>query len=181
MSAFRFNTRKLCWCASIVLSVTGVHAQTCVVLSPPTIAANGTASLDLSIFSPQGKGPATLQWTFQFESSGVKNLTVDDGPALTSAGKTAICAGDGTAYNCLAAGTNTKTIGNGIVARINAVFASGAATPPVLIKSSVGASPASYLISVISKVLPTADVEAPPACRPRPETRGPNDVSGGHR
>src|SRR5580700_4667685 len=98
MSVFRFNTRKLCWCTPIVLWVTGVNAQTCIVLSPPTMVENGTASLDLSLFSPQGKGPAAVQWTFQFASSSVQNLTVDDGPALTSAGKTAICAGDGTAY-----------------------------------------------------------------------------------
>jgi hypothetical protein len=136
------------------------------VLSSPTIAANGTASLDLSLYSARGTEPAAVQWTFQYSSSSIQTLTVDDGPALTSVGKTAMCSGDAAAYNCLAVGTNTKPISNGIIAKLTAVLAPGATAATIAIKSPLAASAAGYLIPVKSKVLPGSGADDLPDCRP---------------
>ncbi len=168
-----FGNRKSVRWLPIVLWASGVNAQTCMVLSPPTIAASGTATLDLLLYSARGSEPATVQWTFQYPSSSIQALTVDDGPALTSAGKTAMCSGDASAYNCLAVGTNTKAIGSGIIAKLTAVLAPGATTADILIKSPLGASAAGYLIPVKSKVLPGSGVDDLPDCRPRLHRRVP--------
>lgn len=171
MSGFWFtHPKSLCW-LSLILCGSGVHAQTCMVLSPPTIAANGTASLDLSLFSPQGKGPAALQWIFQYSSTNIQTLTVDDGTELTAAGKTAMCAGGATAFNCLAVGDNKRTIGNGIIAKLTAVLAPGATMVPILIKSALAASPDGYLIRVMSKVLSDPDANVTSECRPQLQRR----------
>jgi len=143
------------------------------VLSPPAIFPNGTASLDLSLFSPHGKGPAAVQWTFHFSSTMITNLTVDDGPTLTSAGKTAICAGDATAYNCLAVGMTTRPIGNGIIVKLTALLAPGASAAPILIKSSLGASAEGFMMPVDPKVLSDFRADVPPYCRPQLQWRNP--------
>jgi hypothetical protein len=179
MSRCRHHIMKSLRFCGILLSVSGVNAQTCLVLSPPVIATNGTVSLNLSLYSSPGKAPAAVQWTFQFASSGVKNLTVDDGPGLISAGKTAMCFGDAAAYNCMAAGMNAKTIANGIIAKLSAEIAPGSATAIILIKSAIGASSEGYVIPVISKVLPSAGIDPPPACRSRSQRRDPDDISRG--
>ena len=174
MPGFWLANRKSLRYVPIVLWASGVaNAQTCIVLSPPTSAANGAASLDLSLYSARGKEPATLQWTLQYPSSSMQTLTVDDGPALISAGKTMICSGDAAAYNCLAVGTNTKTIGNGIIAKLTAVLAPGVNTPTILIQSGLGASSAGFLIPVISKVIPSGRADVPPDCRPQLQRRAP--------
>jgi hypothetical protein len=173
MSAFCFANRKSLRWLPIVFWVNLVNAQTCMVLSPPTIAANGTVSLDLSLYSARGKEPAAVQWTFQYPASIIQTLTVGDGPALTSAGKTAMCFGDSAAYNCLAVGTNTKTIGNGIIAQLTVVLAPGFTTAPIVVDSPLGASTAGYLISVISRVIPSPGPGVASDCRPQLQRRTP--------
>jgi hypothetical protein len=121
-----------CW-LPIILWTSGLSAQTCLVLSPATITTDHTAWLDLALYSSPGSAPAAVQWTFQYRSSNISSLTVDDGPMLTSAGKTAVCSGNAAAYNCLAVGHNTKTIANGVIAKVTAVLAPGATTAPVQI------------------------------------------------
>jgi hypothetical protein len=117
-------------------------------LSRPTITADGTALLDLSLSSPPGAAPAALQWTLQYSPTVITSFAVDDGPSLTSAGKTSICAGDAAAYNCLAIGANTNAIANGVIATLTAVLAPGFPTPTVQIQSALGASPEGYLIPI---------------------------------
>jgi len=143
------------------------------VLSPPNISANGTASLDLSLYSARGGEPTTVQWTFEYPSSRIQSLAVDEGPALTSAGKTAMCSGDGAAYNCVAVGTNTKAIGNGIIAKLTAVLAPGATAAAIQIKSPLGASSAGYLIPIRSIVLSGSGADVPSDCKPQPPKRAP--------
>ena len=71
---------------------------------------------------------------------------------LTSVGKAAICAGDPSAYKCLAVGANTKTIANGVIATVTAVLAPGATTATIQIRNSLGASAAGYPISISSRI-----------------------------
>jgi len=136
-----------CW-LPIVLCAGGLNGQTCLMLSRAAITSEGTALLDLYLFSPPNAAPAALQWTFQYPPSGITSLTVEDGAELTSAGKTAICAGDKTTYNCLAVGTNTNTIANGIVAKLKVMLAPGTARPDIRIQNTQAASSSGYFIPI---------------------------------
>lgn len=173
MTATRFANRNLARWLLIAIGVTGLDAQTCLVLSPTTVSTNGTALLDLSLYSARGKEPAVVQWTFQYQSSSIQTLTVDDGPVLTAAGKTAMCSGGASSYSCLAVGTNTNAIGNGIIARLIAVLVPGATTADILIKSPQAASSSGYLIPVLSEIAPSSRAGVYSDCRPQLQRRLP--------
>ena len=151
----------------------GVGAQTCVVLSAPTVAPNGTASMELSLFSERGSEPAAFQWTFQYDASNVVTLTVEDGPLLASAGKTTMCAGGAAAYTCMIAGANRKTIANGTIAKVTVTLGPAAPRPNILVKSPMGASSMGYLIQAASKVRVDAGAEGSFSCGPRLPKGGP--------
>lgn len=144
-----------------------VHAQTCVVLSAPRVGPDGTASMELSLYSARGSEPAVFQWTFQYDTSNVTALSVQDGPMLASAGKTTMCAGGAAAYTCLIAGANRNPIANGMIAKVTATFGPDATRPRISIKSPMGASPMGYLISAASKVMADAGAEGSSNCGPR--------------
>jgi len=117
--------------------------------------------------------PASLQWTFRYPSASVSLLTADDGPALISAGKTAVCSGDAAAYKCLTVGANTGTIHNGVIARLTAVLAPGSTKAPIQIESPLGASAAGFLIPVTSIVLTRRAANVASYCKPKAEERVP--------
>jgi hypothetical protein len=171
MSGFRSASRKaLCW-LPILLGTSGLTAQTCLVLSPATISPDGTALLNLALYSSPGTGPAAVQWTFQYASSNIHSLSVDDGPMLTFAGKTAMCAPSAAGYNCLAVGFNANTIGSGVIAKVTAVLAPGASTVPISIGNSLAASAVGNLIP-ISPITSVAGGHVSPDCRIHPPLRG---------
>jgi hypothetical protein len=128
---------------------------------------------DLSLYSPQQAAPASVQWTFQYSSSSISSLTVDDGPTLTAAGKSAMCAGDAAAYNCLAVGLNAKTINNGILARVTAVLAPSATTPIIHMTNPRAASASGNLIPIVARILPVPGTKDPSDCRVLPRPKGP--------
>jgi len=171
MSGFQLAARKARCCLPIFLWTSGLIAQTCLVLSPATITPNGTALLDLALWSLHRTAPAVVQWTFQYPSSSISSLNVDDGPTLTSAGKTAFCAGDATAYNCLAVGLNTNTIANGVIAKVTAVLAPGATKATVQITNPLGASAAGNRIPIFSRILSITGAQVSSDCRLRPPLR----------
>jgi hypothetical protein len=148
--------------------VTGIHAQTCLMLSRPVLDSSGTATFALSLHSVSGGRPAALQWAFQYSSSNITALTVNDGAALAPAGKTAFCAGNASSFNCLAVGLNANMIGDGIIARVTATLAPGSDSADLLIKSTLGASPEGYFISVIAK----SSAQPYSNCGPEPRRRG---------
>jgi hypothetical protein len=150
MLEYQFDASSACRWALIVFWAAGLNAQTCLVLSPPAIHADGTASLNLSLYSVRGLVPAAVQWTFELPSSSISSLSIEDAPALTSAGKTAICAEDTGTYNCVAVGANRNGIPNGIIARLTAVLLPGATTATVRIRNALGVSADGYLIQVSS-------------------------------
>ncbi|HLJ77160.1 MAG TPA: hypothetical protein VKT75_07090 [Acidobacteriaceae bacterium] len=159
----------------LLLGLGCLNAQTCLVLSSPVVNADGTASLDLSVYtSKPAETPSALQWTFSYPSS-IRGLTVDDGPALLAVGKTAICSQTPGAYNCLAVGSNAHPIGNGVIARVIATLAEGAAAPGLQITNPVAASPEGFWIRVLIRTLPAARSDLATFCRPFPRrgvTRG---------
>jgi len=146
----------------ILLGVTGIHAQTCLVLSRPVFGSNGTATFGLSLHSAPGARPAAVQWAFQYSSSSIAALAVDDGPALAPVGKTTFCAGNSGSFNCLAAGLNTNTMRDGIIARVTATLVPGGDAANLVITSSLGASREGYFIPVVAKPID----EAYASCRP---------------
>jgi hypothetical protein len=162
---FRLAATKAAW-LSTVLIASGVRAQTCLVLSPATISPEGTASQDLSLVSAPGVKPAAVQWTFQYQASSIRTLTVDDGPALTSVGKTAICAGDASAYRCITVGASTKPIANGVIARLTAVLAAGATAPLLAITNPMAVSAAGYMIPTFKRSGSIADADILSGCKP---------------
>ena len=172
----RFQLRKaLCRLPILLLPSlwpSGLTAQTCIVLSPATISSSGAALLNLSLYSSPGTAPAALQWTFQYASSNIRSLSVDDGPMLTSAGKTAMCAGDAAAYKCLAVGLNTNTIASGVIAKVTAVLAAGVGTPAISIANSFAASAAGNVIPIFPKTLFSTSGHVSPDCRIHPPLRG---------
>lgn len=151
---------------------THLSAQTCLVLSQATITSGNTALLDLSLYSPSGTAPAALQWTFQYTSS-ISSFTVDDGPTLTSAGKSAICAEEGVNYNCLAVGLNANTINNGVIAKITAVLAPGASAPIIRITNPLAASASGNLIPIAAMIPPIPGARNFSDCRLPPRPRDP--------
>jgi hypothetical protein len=139
------------WCFPMFLLLSRLDAQTCLGLSPAKIA-GGIAIQDLSLYSSPGESPAAIQWTFQYPTSSIKSLNVEDGPALAQAGKTAICAGDGGSYTCLAVGANDNSISNGVVARVTAVLSPNAASATILIGNPLAVSAAGRPILISSRI-----------------------------
>jgi len=167
--------KALCWLPIFLwtsLWTTGLTAQTCLVLSPATISSGVNASLNLSLYSSPGTAPAAVQWTFQYAPSNIRSLTVDDGPMLKSAGKTAMCAGDAAAYKCLAIGLNTNTIASGVIAKVTAVLATGASTAGISIANSFAASAAGNVIPISPKTVSSTGPHVSPDCRVHPPLRG---------
>lgn len=155
----------------VLVSAGGLTAQTCLVLSPSPGAQGNTSSFELALYSSPGKGPSAIQWTFQYPASSVSSLAVDDGPVLTAAGKAALCAGNGVAFTCLAVGANEKTIGDGVIAKITATLASGAASASIQIANPRAASPGGEQVPISALILP-AGAKVPANCRLHPEPRG---------
>jgi hypothetical protein len=133
MPALHFTARTVRHWLPAILWTSGLCAQTCMSLSPPVITADGTAKFDLSLYSPRGTAPSAVQWSFQYEASSISSLTVTDGPALQATMKTVMCDGDAAPHNCLAAGLNKKIIVDGVIAKVTAVLAPGAATAAIQI------------------------------------------------
>ena len=150
------------------LLIPGLKAQICLTLSTAT-APSGTASLELSLnSSASDPTPAALQWNLQFPSSAIRSLAVDDGPSVTAAGKTVICAPNANGYTCLAVGGNLNTIGNGVIAKITAALAPDAAAATIQVVNPLAASPEGYFIPIAARggIITTANVSSDRRLRP---------------
>jgi hypothetical protein len=172
VSGFLLASRKaFCW-LPILFGTGGLTAQTCLVLSPASISADGSALLNLALYSSPGTAPAAVQWTFHYASSNIRSLTVDDGPMLTLAGKTAMCAGTAAGYNCLAVGFNANTIASGVIAKVTAVLAPGASAAAISIANTLAASASGNLIPISPKIVSVAGAHVSPDCRIHLPLRG---------
>ena len=67
---------------------------------------------------------------------------------LGPAGKTIVCAGDATAFTCMAVGYNAELIAEGVVARVNVVLARGETAATIEITDAVGVSAGGYPIPI---------------------------------
>jgi len=155
MSRLPFATGTVYW-LPLVLWTGGLNAQTCLMLSPAAFTQRGTVVMDLTLYSARGAEPAAIQWTFQAPSS-ITSLTVDDGPTLTSAGKTAICSGEASAYRCMAVGASAKTIANGVIAKLTAAFGFDGAIPTINIVDAIGASASGRPVPILANKPPSGN------------------------
>jgi hypothetical protein len=150
--------------------ICGLQAQTnSLTLSSAAAESGGAVTLDLSLHS-LGARPVALQWTFQYPPSDISSIGVDDGPMITSTGKTVMCTGDATAYKCLIVGGNAKAIANGVVARVTAVLAPGIKETTIALRDALGTSANGTGIP-ISAVAGTITSSKSPQNGNSPETR----------
>jgi len=165
------RAQKACRWLPAILWISGLSAQTCLVLSPSTLHQKNNGLFDLSLYAPNGKAPSAVQWTFQYPASSISSFNVDDGPVLNAAGKTAICAGDAAAYNCLVVGLNTKPIANGVIAKVAAVFAPGAGPAVLQLTNPRASSADGSLIPIVARIqsVPTTDLASDCGLLPRPK------------
>lgn len=103
----------LCFCQFLQPS----RAQS-LILKPASALSGAQGSLTLTLTSPAGSAPASLQWTFTYPV-GVTGFGISVGPALAAAGKSLNCFGGAAAYTCLATGTNSNAIPNGVVGTVS--------------------------------------------------------------
>ncbi len=121
-------------------------AQSLLVLSSAGTPSSGQGSLSLS--SPAGNEPAGLQFTFSYPT-GTTGFTVSPGPALLAAGKSINCAGNASAYTCLATGSNLANIANGVVAAV-AFAPPAAASVPIGVVNALAVGPTGLSIPISS-------------------------------
>lgn len=171
MSLFRFACNISCCCAAMLAFVIGgLNAQTnSLTLSSAVADSSSAAILDLSLHS-SGARPVALQWTFQNPPSDISRIEVDDGPMITSTGKTVMCTRDATAYKCLVVGANSKVIANGVVATVNAALAPGVKKTTIELHDTLGTSADGTGIP-ISGVAGTITSSKSPTNGPSPEPR----------
>jgi hypothetical protein len=134
--------------ALLLFFAAGLGAQACLSLSPPVVSGDRTATLELSLHTAAKSRPAALQWTLSMPASAVTNVSVDDGPGLSSVRKVAICSGPVAAYRCMIVGANDEPVANGVVARITVNLVRGTVTPSITLRDSMAASTDGRLIPI---------------------------------
>ena len=113
-------------------------------------APGGSVSLNLSLTSPAGSEPASLQWTFSYPASSVSAISVTAGSAATAAGKATSCAGSAGTYTCMLTGMNSSVIQNGVVAVANLTLSTTATSFSVGVTNPQAASLSGYPITTTS-------------------------------
>ena len=111
-------------------------------LSSAVLTSSRTVSLNLSLTSPAGSGPAGVQWTLTFSPTVVTINSVTAATSLTAANKSVTCASASGTYTCLAYGMNSTIIANGVVAVVSVTLAASATSASIGVSNALGASPA---------------------------------------
>src|ERR1017187_3661289 len=137
---------------AILLASSGniLHAQSSLVLSSGSTVPGGSAALNLSLASPVGSEPASMQWTFSYPSASITSFTVVAGPALTAVTKSITCNGNSSAYMCIAYGMNSTAIQNGVVATVTLTLAAGARSTVIGMANALSASAAGTSLAVVA-------------------------------
>jgi uncharacterized protein (TIGR03437 family) len=129
-----------------------LYSQTTLQLSAGSGVPSGTASLLLSINSPAGQEPASVQWTINYPPSAVAGLAVVAGSSSLNAGKTISCFGGTNFYNCIAEGVNSNIIANGTLATVSIALTPGVpmGITSIGLSNALGASPIAASIPVFT-------------------------------
>lgn len=105
----------------------------------------GGTTLDLTLTSATGSGPAGLQWALTYPDTTVETISATAGPALKDAAKTLACANKTGNYTCIASGMNKNAISGGVVAVVKIQVSK---TAPVSITNPVAAAADGKSISI---------------------------------
>lgn len=157
----------------IIVSIAGSSAAeaTSLALSSVAVIPGEVAALDLSLQASSGARASAIQWTFQYPATSISRFTVEDGPALASAGKTVICSGDANALKCLVAGLNRDEIPDGVVAKVSAVLEPGVSSTTILVGDALGVSTGGDAIPISSANGTITAANPPPDREPRLRNR----------
>jgi hypothetical protein len=109
-------------------------------LSSAPVAPGGIATLSLSLSSPAGQEPASLEWAFTYPSTTIASIVAVAGSSGMTAGKTVSCAGSAGYIKCILSGINSQIITNGAVAMVTVTVTSNFSGGAIGISGATGAS-----------------------------------------
>ena len=92
-----------------------------------------------------GNSAASLQWQLQFPATALSAISATPGAALTAAGKSLSCQAANGSYMCIASGSNSTAIGDGVIAVITATASQATA---ITVTNQMAASPAGAALSL---------------------------------
>ncbi len=145
------STNRLYSVLFITFCLTGtLWSQSSLQLSAGNGVPAGSVSLNLSLNSPAGQEPASIEWSLNYPPSNVTGLSITAGSSAISAGKSLTCAAGTNSYICIADGINSNIIANGTLATVNVSLAPGAAagTAAIGLANALGASVAAASVPV---------------------------------
>src|ERR1017187_9145543 len=130
----------LCTVTLVALWSNPLFAQGTLAVSSGTAAANGNATLNLTLTSPGGSEPAGLQWTLTYAPTDIASISASVGASGNAAGKSLTCSASSGSYACLLAGFNTTLMQNGVAAVVSVTIASGVASTTINVTNTLGVS-----------------------------------------
>ncbi|HTQ86769.1 MAG TPA: hypothetical protein VMI93_11200, partial [Candidatus Solibacter sp.] len=140
-------TRRFLLVASLLASVAGILPAQSLTLVSAGAQADNSILLNL-VLNTSGIQPAALQFAFSYSDAAIASLAVSGGPALTSPQKSLYCGGNAANYICVAAGINSNTISDGVIATVSVTLASGITSASIAVGNSLGADSNGNALSV---------------------------------
>ena len=108
---------------TVLFSSVALCQSTALVLSSGSGSPGATVALNLSLSNTAAGGqPANLQFTLNYNSNDFSAMDVSVGPVASAAGKSVVCNATSTATTCLVWGMNGTTLGDGVIAVVNATL-----------------------------------------------------------
>ena len=132
-------------------------------LSSGATTTSGTASLNLTLTSPSGSEPAAIQWSLTYPAANVVSISATPGVALTSAGKSLVCASSSGTYTCLAYGLSAGTVANGVIAVVSLTIASTVTSTSIGVSNAAAASSSGMAIAVSANGATLTGPATPPS------------------
>ena len=138
----------LCTVTLVALCSNPLFAQGTLALSSGTAAANGNATLNLTLTSPAGSEPAGIQWTLTYSPTDIVSISAIAGTSGTAAGKSITCAASSGSYMCLLVGLNTNVMQNGVAAVVSVTISPGVASTTINVTNTLGATAAAAALPI---------------------------------
>jgi uncharacterized protein (TIGR03437 family) len=137
-------------CLCLMLGVAASYAaaqQVTVSVSSGSSAPGGAVTLNVSVASV-GAASTSLEWTMNYPSSSITNVSVATGSAATAMGKSVTCGNSMGATTCIVFGVNQTTIADGVLAAATFNISAGATSSvPVQITNVIASTAAGQSIS----------------------------------
>jgi len=137
------STKRLFSCACMLLIAATSHAmaqQVAVSIGSGSTTPGSALSVNISLSSTGGSGPAAVQWTMSYSSPAVTSVSIVAGWAATAAQKSATCVSTSSSTTCVVSGLNQTVISDGVLAVATFTVSPNAATSFVPVQLAVVAS-----------------------------------------